>query len=123
VRRVKASGVGILYISHHLEEIYEICDTVTVLRDGRRITAAPVAELEHDRLVAAMVGGELARAQDAVAVAGDAAGPTRLELSHVSVPAGSTPARSTARSREASRTCRRTGMRAGSCRRSACART
>jgi simple sugar transport system ATP-binding protein len=85
VRRVKASGVGILYISHHLEEIYEICDTVTVLRDGRRITAAPVAELDHDRLVAAMVGGELARAQDAVAVAGDAAGPTRLELSHVSV--------------------------------------
>jgi simple sugar transport system ATP-binding protein len=84
VRRVKASGVGILYISHHLEEIYEICDTVTVLRDGRLIAAAPVAELDQDRLVAAMVGGELARAQDASAASGDL-GATRLELSHVSV--------------------------------------
>jgi simple sugar transport system ATP-binding protein len=61
VRRVKASGVGILYISHHLEEIYEICDRTTVLRDGRRIVTAPVAELDHARLVTAMVGGELAR--------------------------------------------------------------
>jgi simple sugar transport system ATP-binding protein len=62
VRRVKASGVGILYISHHLEEIYEICDRTTVLRDGKRIVTAPVAELDHERLVGAMVGGELARA-------------------------------------------------------------
>jgi simple sugar transport system ATP-binding protein len=84
VRRMKESGVAILYISHHLEEIYEICDAVTVLRDGRRIVTAPVAELDHDRLVAAMVGGELARTQDAVAVPGEP-GPTRLELSHVSI--------------------------------------
>jgi simple sugar transport system ATP-binding protein len=62
VRRVKASGVAILYISHHLEEIYEICDRTTVLRDGKRIVTAPVAELDHERLVSAMVGGELARA-------------------------------------------------------------
>src|SRR3954464_9920571 len=47
VRRVKASGVAILYISHHLEEIYEICDRVTVLRDGRRIVTAPVADLDQ----------------------------------------------------------------------------
>jgi simple sugar transport system ATP-binding protein len=64
VRRVKASGVAILYISHHLEEIYEICDRTTVLRDGKRIVTAPVAELDHERLVGAMVGGELARAID-----------------------------------------------------------
>ena len=62
VRRMKASGVAILYISHHLEEIYEICDTTTVLRDGRHIVTAPVAELDHERLVAAMVGADLARA-------------------------------------------------------------
>ena len=67
VRRMKENGVAILYISHHLEEIYEICDTVTVLRDGKRIVTAPVAKLDHDRLVAAMVGRELARRQDAVA--------------------------------------------------------
>ncbi|HEY2543406.1 MAG TPA: sugar ABC transporter ATP-binding protein [Gaiellaceae bacterium] len=62
VRRVKASGVAILYISHHLEEIYEICDRTTVLRDGKRIVTAPVTELDHERLVSAMVGGELAHA-------------------------------------------------------------
>jgi simple sugar transport system ATP-binding protein len=61
VRRVKASGVAILYISHHLEEVYEICDRATVLRDGKRVVSAPVAELDHEHLVAAMVGGELAR--------------------------------------------------------------
>jgi simple sugar transport system ATP-binding protein len=61
VRRVKASGVAILYISHHLEEVYEICDRATVLRDGQRIVTAPVTELDHERLVTAMVGGELAR--------------------------------------------------------------
>jgi simple sugar transport system ATP-binding protein len=85
VRRMKENGVAILYISHHLEEIYEICDAVTVLRDGRRIVTAPVAELDHDRLVAAMVGGELARTQDAVAAPGDPTGETRLALSHLSV--------------------------------------
>ncbi|MDX6568275.1 MAG: simple sugar transport system ATP-binding protein, partial [Gaiellales bacterium] len=42
VRRVKASGVGILYISHHLEEVYEICDRATVLRDGHQIVSASV---------------------------------------------------------------------------------
>jgi len=62
VRRLKASGVGILYISHHLEEIYEICDTATVLRDGTHIVTAPVGEIDHDRLVAAMIGTALDRA-------------------------------------------------------------
>jgi simple sugar transport system ATP-binding protein len=81
---MKENGVAILYISHHLEEIYEICDTVTVLRDGKRIVTAPVAELDHDRLVAAMVGSELARAQDE-AVRADASGPVRLEVSDLSV--------------------------------------
>jgi simple sugar transport system ATP-binding protein len=61
VRRVKASGVAILYISHHLEEVYEICDNTTVLRDGKRIVTAPVTELDHERLVRAMVGSDLAR--------------------------------------------------------------
>jgi simple sugar transport system ATP-binding protein len=64
VRRLKASGVGILYISHHLEEIYEICDTATVLRDGQHVVTAPVGELDHDKLVAAMVGMALERAEE-----------------------------------------------------------
>ena len=64
VRRLKASGVGILYISHHLEEIYEICDTATVLRDGKHIVTAPVGEIDHDRLVAAIIGTALDRAAE-----------------------------------------------------------
>src|SRR6516164_178935 len=80
---MKESGVAILYISHHLEEIYEICDTVTVLRDGKRIVTAPVAELDHERLVAAMVGSALARQQDAVARS-DGDGVVRLTVSGLS---------------------------------------
>ena len=91
VRRVQASGVAILYISHHLEEIYEICDRVTVLRDGRRITTAPVGELDHDRLVAAMVGGELARAireqEESQAEEGEPdVGRARLRISNLHAP-------------------------------------
>src|SRR5438045_2000577 len=56
VRRLKASGVGILYISHHLAEIYEVCDRVTVLRDGERVLSTSVGEIKQDRLVEAMVG-------------------------------------------------------------------
>src|SRR5438067_4823041 len=85
VRRVKASGVAILYISHHLEEIYEICDSATVLRDGKGVVTAPLSELDHGRLVAAMVGGELARAiREQTPPPTDVEGKPRLSLRHVS---------------------------------------
>ena len=80
VRRVKSSGVAILYISHHLEEIYEICDRATVLRDGKQIVSAPVAELDHERLVTAMVGGELARTMREHAAVATEAGEVRLRV-------------------------------------------
>src|SRR5438445_2248860 len=81
VRRVKASGVAILYISHHLEEVYEICDRATVLRDGRRIVTAPVTELDHEHLVTAMVGGELARSlRDQTALPDDGERTPRLQV-------------------------------------------
>jgi simple sugar transport system ATP-binding protein len=83
VRRMKENGVAILYISHHLEEIYEICDSVTVLRDGKRIVTAPVAELDHERLVSAMVGSALAQSQDTFALS-DGQGAVRLEVSGLS---------------------------------------
>src|SRR5206468_6618430 len=85
VRRMREGGVAILYISHHLEEIYEICDRVSVLRDGRRIVTAPVAELDHDGLVAAMVGGELTRAQHEAEAAADVGGEPRLRVERLSV--------------------------------------
>jgi simple sugar transport system ATP-binding protein len=67
IRRLKESGVGILYISHHLEEIYDICDRVTVLRDGERVLHEPVAEIKQDRLVEAMVGVAPQRTTEIVA--------------------------------------------------------
>ena len=56
VTRLKAEGVTFLFISHHLQEIYEICEQVVVMRDGRLVADAPVGDLGHNELVAAMVG-------------------------------------------------------------------
>ena len=56
IRELQAQGVTFLFISHHLQEVYEICQAVTVLRDARHIVSAPVADLPKDRLIEAMTG-------------------------------------------------------------------
>jgi simple sugar transport system ATP-binding protein len=56
MRSLRESGVTFLFISHHLDEVYEVCDTVTVLRDARHIVTSPVAELDKTALVTAMTG-------------------------------------------------------------------
>ncbi|MFD5747468.1 sugar ABC transporter ATP-binding protein [Streptomyces sp. NPDC127033] len=56
VRDLQRQGVTFLFISHHLQEIYEICDMVTVFRDARHIVTAPVGDLPRTELVAAMTG-------------------------------------------------------------------
>jgi simple sugar transport system ATP-binding protein len=56
IRQLRQSGVAILYISHHLEEVFEICTEAAVLRDGELVLSAPLAGLSKDDLVAAMVG-------------------------------------------------------------------
>jgi simple sugar transport system ATP-binding protein len=56
LRSLQASGVAFLFISHHLQEIYEICQFVTVFRDGRNILTRPVGEVSPSRLVDAMTG-------------------------------------------------------------------
>ncbi|MFF3145026.1 sugar ABC transporter ATP-binding protein [Streptomyces sp. NPDC057927] len=60
MRALQESGVTFLFISHHLQEVYEVCQTVTVLRDARWITTAPVAELPRTALVEAMAGESIA---------------------------------------------------------------
>src|ERR1700726_1150343 len=55
IRALRAQGVAILYISHHLEEVFEICTDVAVLRDGELVLSAPLAEASKDGLIAAMV--------------------------------------------------------------------
>jgi len=56
VRRLKADGVGIVYISHRLEEILAIADRITVLRDGRSVASRKAAEVDRDALIRLMVG-------------------------------------------------------------------
>ncbi len=56
LRGLQEGGVAFLFISHHLQEVYEICQTVTVLRDARHVLTAPVAELGREALVEAMTG-------------------------------------------------------------------
>jgi simple sugar transport system ATP-binding protein len=57
VRQLVDSGVAVLYISHHLEEVFDICDDVTVLRDGEVVLNAPTRDLTRDTLITAMVHG------------------------------------------------------------------
>jgi ribose transport system ATP-binding protein len=59
IRRLKAEGVGIIYISHRLEEVFEIGDRLTVLRDGKFVHSCAVAEADRRSLVRWMVGREL----------------------------------------------------------------
>ncbi|AXT73767.1 sugar ABC transporter ATP-binding protein [Vibrio sp. dhg] len=56
MRELKELGVGMFFISHHLEEINEICDTISVLRDGAYVGTRPVAGTTVDELVEMMVG-------------------------------------------------------------------
>ena len=56
VRKLKASGVTVIYISHRMEEIFDLCDNVSVLRDGAHIATLPVASVTRDELVSLMVG-------------------------------------------------------------------
>ena len=59
MRDLAKKGVGIIYISHKMSEIFEVCDRVSVLRDGMMIGTRVVAETGRDELVAMMVGREL----------------------------------------------------------------
>jgi len=59
IRQLRERGLGIVYISHRLEEVLALADRVTVLRDGRTVATAPVADLSRERLVRWMVGREV----------------------------------------------------------------
>ncbi|HEX5705890.1 MAG TPA: sugar ABC transporter ATP-binding protein [Pyrinomonadaceae bacterium] len=56
IRRLKAEGVGLVYISHRFDELYAVCDTVTILRDGKFVATRPLAGLERLDLVCLMLG-------------------------------------------------------------------
>jgi D-xylose transport system ATP-binding protein len=59
VRDLKSHGVGCVYISHKLDEVAAVCDTITVIRDGRHVATTPMAEMDPPRIIAQMVGREI----------------------------------------------------------------
>ena len=56
IKTVKESGIGIIYISHHLEEVFRIADRVTVLRDGQKVSKYDLKDVTTEKLIKDMVG-------------------------------------------------------------------
>lgn len=84
IGRVRAQGATCLYVSHRLSEIFHLCDTVTVLRDGTHVATRPRAGLDERALVQMMIGRRL----EAVTPEhlGKEAGPVRLEVQGLTSP-------------------------------------
>lgn len=80
IRRLKAQGVGIIYISHRIEEVLGIADRVTVLRDGRVVGTHATKDLDSDAVIRMMVGRDLGR--ECLAPSG-ARGPLALRVAHL----------------------------------------
>ena len=59
MRDLKRRGVACVYISHKLDEVEAVCDTITVIRDGRHVATQPMTELGTDRIISMMVGREI----------------------------------------------------------------
>ncbi len=56
IGRLKARGVALIYVSHRMDEIFRLCDTITVLRDGRHVASEPASQTSRERLIRQMVG-------------------------------------------------------------------
>jgi len=59
LNRLKAKGVCLIYVSHRMDEIFRLCDTITVLRDGKHVATEPAAQTSRERLIRQMVGREV----------------------------------------------------------------
>jgi monosaccharide-transporting ATPase len=63
VRDLKSHGIAIVFITHFIDQVYEIADRISVLRNGSMVGTAPVAELPRVKLISLMIGRELAHAE------------------------------------------------------------
>ncbi len=59
IRQMKSNGISVIYISHRLKEVFDICDKVTILKDGKLVCEANVKEIDQDFLVRNMVGRKI----------------------------------------------------------------
>lgn len=74
VRTARSSGIAVIYVSHHLQEIFDLCDSVTVLRNGRQIETVSVANTNASELVGLMVGRRLEATAQQIGAAADSSG-------------------------------------------------
>ena len=56
---LKSRGITVLYVSHRMEEIFRLCDSITVLRDGRHVATERLCETNHDRVIHQMIGRDI----------------------------------------------------------------
>ncbi|MFJ5484398.1 ribose ABC transporter ATP-binding protein RbsA [Pectobacterium actinidiae] len=83
IKELQSQGCGIVYISHRLKEIFEICDNITVFRDGQFIGERPVSDLQEDTLIEMMVGRKL---EDQYPRSSKVPGEIRLKVQNLSGP-------------------------------------
>jgi galactofuranose transport system ATP-binding protein len=63
IRQLKSEGVSVVFVSHKLDELYEVCDRVTIMRDGRTISTAAMSQISKLDLVSQMLGRDVSRAE------------------------------------------------------------
>jgi ribose transport system ATP-binding protein len=62
IRQLKADGVSVIFVSHKLDELYEVCDRVTIMRDGKTVRTADMGEIGKLELVSSMLGRDISKA-------------------------------------------------------------
>jgi ribose transport system ATP-binding protein len=80
VRQLRENGITIIYISHRLDEVFNLCDSVSILRDGQHIATTPIGDVTKRDLINMMVGREMG--QEYPKMKGDI-GDTILEVKHL----------------------------------------
>jgi ribose transport system ATP-binding protein len=88
VRRLREAGVGVVYISHHLDEVFGLADRITVLRDGRRVTTLPVGKPDHDQLIELMFGRRVKERREVPDRAVNTAPEVAVEVRGLELPPG-----------------------------------
>ncbi len=86
IRRLAADGVGVVLISHYLREIFEVCDDLTVMRDGQVVADGLVADTTLPQVVAAMVGRHVETSRRGSHLSGTHSGPPLMQLDCLTVP-------------------------------------
>jgi galactofuranose transport system ATP-binding protein len=84
IRTLKSDGVATVFISHRLDELYTICDRVTIMRDGRTVAVSPIKEMSKIALVRTMLGKELTAFTASQRNRTEAEGATFVEVSNLS---------------------------------------